>query len=119
MPPSMPFVESGKLRALAVTSNKRSLTAPDVPTMIEAGVPDFVATNWFAYFVPAGTPNAIVGTLNAEINRSLSREDIKAKLVAQGLDPLGTTPEDLGKFLREENAKFAKLVKLSGLKSMD
>ncbi len=119
MPPSMPFVESGKLRALAVTSGKRSSAAPEVPTMIEAGVPDFVATNWFAYFVPAGTPDAIVGTLNAEINRSLNREDVKAKLVAQGLDTLGTTPQELGKFLREENAKFAKLIKLSGLKSTD
>ena len=119
MPPSMPFVASGKLRALAVTSSKRSSAAPEVPTMIEAGVPDFVATNWFAYFVPAGTPDAIVGTLNAEINRTLKREDVKAKLVAQGLDTLGTTPQELGKFLREESAKFAKLIKLSGVKSTD
>ena len=119
MPPSMPYVASGKLRALAVTSNKRSAAAPDVPTMIEAGVPDFVATNWFAYFVPAGTPDAIVSTLNAEINRTLKREDVKAKLVALGLDTLGTTPQELGKFLREESGKFAKLIKLSGLKSTD
>ena len=119
MPPSMPYVGSGKLRALAVTSSNRSAAAPGVTTMIEAGVPDFVATNWFAYFAPAGTPDAIVGTLNAEINRTLNREDVKAKLVALGLDTLGTTPQELGKFLREESAKFAKLIKLSGLKSTD
>jgi tripartite-type tricarboxylate transporter receptor subunit TctC len=119
MPPSMPFVESGKLQALAVTSRARSSAAPDVPTMIEAGVPDFVATNWFAYFVPAGTPEAIVGTLNAEINRTLKREDVKAKLVAQGLDALGTTPQELGKFVREESGKFAKLIKLAGVKGTD
>src|SRR4029453_7425971 len=119
MPPSMPFVESGKLRALAVTSRARSSAAPDVPTMIEAGVPDFVATNWFAYFVPTGTPDAIVGTLNAEINRTLKREDVKARLVAQGLDTLGTTPQELGKFVREESGKFAKLIKLAGVKGTD
>ena len=119
MPPSMPFVGSGKLRALAVTSRNRSSAAPDVPTMIEAGVPDFVATNWFAYFVPAGTPQAIVSTLSAEINRTLQREDVKSKLVAQGLDTLGTSPEELGKFLREESAKFARLIKLAGVKGTD
>ena len=119
MPPSMPYVVAGKLRALAVTSSKRSPVAPDVPTMIEAGVPDFVATNWFAYFVPAGTPDAVVSTLNAEINRTLKREDVKAKLVALGLDALGTTPEELGKFVRAESGKFAKLIKVSGLKSTD
>ncbi len=119
MPPSMPFVATGKLRALAVTSTARSSAAPDVPTMIEAGVPDFVATNWFAYFVPAGTPDAIVNTLNAEINRTLKREDVKAKLVAQGLDTLGTSPQELGKFVRAESEKFAKLIKLSGVKGTD
>src|SRR5438105_4862963 len=113
MPPSVPYVGSGKLRALAVTSTSRASAAPDVPTMIEAGVPDFVATNWFAYFVPAGTPDAIVGALNAEINRTLKREDVKAKLVALGLDTQGTTPQELGRFVREESAKFAKLIKLS------
>src|SRR5262245_6626722 len=119
LPPSMPYVAAGKLRALAVTSTKRSAAAPDVPTMIEAGVPDFVATNWFAYFVPAGTPDTIVGTLNAEINRTLKREDVKEKLVAVGLDALGTTPQELGKFVREESAKFAKLIKVAGVKGTD
>src|SRR5258706_561682 len=86
MPPSMPHVGSGKLRALAVTSTSRSSVAPDVPTMIEAGVPDFVATNWFAYFVPAGTPHAIVGALNAGINRSLRRGRVERRRPASGLE---------------------------------
>jgi tripartite-type tricarboxylate transporter receptor subunit TctC len=119
MPPSMPYVTAGKLRALAVSSTRRSSAAPDVPTMIEAGVPGFVATNWFAYFVPAGTPGAIVSTLNAQINRALKLEDVKAKLDVLGLDTLGTTPEELGKFLREESEKFAKLIKLAGVKITD
>ena len=116
MPPSMPYVRAGKLRALGVASTKRSPAAPDVPTIIEGGVPDFVATNWFAYFVPAGTPDAVVSTLNTHINRVLKMEDVKTKLVDLGLETLGTTPEQLGKFLREESDKFAKLIKRSGVK---
>jgi tripartite-type tricarboxylate transporter receptor subunit TctC len=115
MPPSMPFVATGKLRALAVTSTRRSPAAPNVPTMIEAGAPGFVATNWFAYFVPAGTPGAVISALNAEINRTLKLEDVKAKLVELGLDTLGTTPEELGKFVREESEKFAKLINAAGV----
>jgi len=118
MPPSMPFVTEGKLRALAVTSTRRSSAAPSVPTMIESGVPGFVATNWFAYFVPAGTPGAVINTLNAEINRTLKLEDVKAKLVELGLDTLGTTPDELGRFLREESEKFAKLIKAAGVKGV-
>ena len=119
MPPSMPHVRSGKLRALGVAATKRSPAAPEVPTMTEAGAPNFVATNWFAYFVPAGTPAAVIGTLNAAINRALKLEDVKAKLIPQGLETLGTTPEELGKFVREESGKFAKLIKASGLKATD
>ena len=116
MPPSMPHVTAGKLRALAVTSTKRSQAAPNVPTMIEAGAPGFVATNWFAYFVPRGTPAAVISTLNAGINRALKLEDVKAKLDELGLDTIGTTPEELGKFLRDESEKFAKLIKVAGVK---
>jgi tripartite-type tricarboxylate transporter receptor subunit TctC len=119
MPPSMPYVRTGKLRALGVASTKRSAAAPEVPTMTEAGARDFVATNWFAYFVPRGTPAAVVGTLNAEINRTLKLEDVKAKLITAGLETLGTTPEELGRFVRDESEKFAKLIKVSGLKATD
>jgi tripartite-type tricarboxylate transporter receptor subunit TctC len=116
MPPSMPHVRSGKLRALGVASDKRSPAAPEVPTMTEAGAPDFVATNWFAYFVPAGTPAAVISTLNAEINRTLKLEDVKGKLLPLGLETRGTTPDELGRFLREESQKFAKLIKAAGVK---
>ena len=116
MPPSVPHVIAGKLRALAVTSTKRSQAAPNVPTMIEAGAPGFVATNWFAYFVPRGTPASVVGTLNAAVNRALKLEDVKAKLDELGLDTIGTTPDELGKFLREESEKFAKLIKVANVK---
>jgi tripartite-type tricarboxylate transporter receptor subunit TctC len=119
MPPSMPYVRSGKLRALGVASTMRSPAAPEVPTMSEAGASDFVATNWFAYFVPTGTPAAVVSTLNAEINRTLKQEDVKEKLLVLGLETRGTTPDELGKFVRGESEKFAKLIKLAGVKATD
>ena len=119
MPPSMPYVTAGKLRALGIASTARSPAAPEVPTMSEAGAPGFVATNWFAYFVPAGTPTAVVSTLNAEINRTLTQQDVKSKLLVLGLETRGTTPDELGKFVREESAKFANLIKLAGLKATD
>jgi tripartite-type tricarboxylate transporter receptor subunit TctC len=119
MPPAMPHVKAGKLRALAVTSTKRSPAAPEVPTMAEAGVPNFVFTNWFAYFVPAGTSAEIIGKLQGEIRRALQLADVKAKLVTVGLETVGSTPEELGRFVREESEKFAKLIKLSGAKGTD
>ena len=119
MPPAMPHVRAGKLRTLAVTSTNRSPAAPDVPTMAEAGVPNFVFTNWFAYFVPAGTPAEVIAKLNGEINRALKLEDVMAKLATVGLETVGTTPEELGKFVREESEKYANLIKLSGAKGTD
>jgi tripartite-type tricarboxylate transporter receptor subunit TctC len=119
MPPSMPHVKAGKLRALAVTSTGRSPAAPEVPTMAEAGVPNFVFTNWFAYFVPTGTPAGVIAILNGEINRALKLDEVKAKLANVGLETVGTTPEELGRFVREESDKFAKLIKLSGAKAAD
>ncbi|MCW5605653.1 MAG: tripartite tricarboxylate transporter substrate binding protein [Burkholderiales bacterium] len=116
MPPSMPHVRSGKLRALGVAATKRSPAAPEVPTMTEAGAPDFVATNWFAYFAPTGTPPAVIDRLNVEINRVLKLEDVKEKLVTLGLETVGTTPEELGSFVREESQKFGKLIKAAGVK---
>lgn len=119
MPPAVPHVRAKKLRALAVTSVKRSPAVASVPTMAEAGVPDFVFTNWFAYFVPAGTPAGVIERLNTEINRALQLADVKARLAAVGAETVGTTPGELGKFVREESEKFAKLIKLSGAKGTD
>jgi tripartite-type tricarboxylate transporter receptor subunit TctC len=119
MPPAVPHVRAKKLRALAVTSTKRSPAVADVPTMAEAGVSDFIFTNWFAYFVPAGTPASVIERLNAEINRALQLADVKARLAAVGAETVGTTPGELGKFVQEESEKFAKLIKLSGAKGTD
>jgi tripartite-type tricarboxylate transporter receptor subunit TctC len=116
MPPAVPHVRTGKLRALGVASMARSPAAPEVPTLAEGGTADFVATNWFAYFVPAGTPAAVIGTLSAEINRTLKLADVKEKLIPQGLETRGTTPEELGRFVREESEKFAKLIRAANVK---
>jgi tripartite-type tricarboxylate transporter receptor subunit TctC len=116
MPPAMPHIRSGKLRALAVTTTKRSSAAPEVPTMEEAGLPRFDISNWFGYFVPSATPRDVIGRLGAEINRALKEQDVREKLAGVGADALGTTPEELAGFMRAESAKFAQLIKVSGTK---
>jgi tripartite-type tricarboxylate transporter receptor subunit TctC len=112
----MPFVTSGKLRAIGLAAPNRSAAAPQVPTLAEVGAPDLFVTNWFAYFVPAATPAAIIGRLNGEINRTLKMPDVREKLLAIGLDPLGTTPEELGRFVREESEKYGRTIKAAGIK---
>ncbi len=119
MPPAMPHVRAGKLRALAVTTTRRSPAAPEVPTMGEAGVPGFDISNWFAYFVPAGTPSDVVARLNAEINRGLKLQDVKEKLANVGAETVGTSADELARFVRAESDKFAKLIKVSGAKGTD
>ena len=119
MPPAMPHVRAGKLRALAVTTTKRSPAAPEVPTMSEAGVPAFDISNWFAYFVPAGTRADVIVRLNAEINRALKLPDVREKLANVGAEAVGTSPEELARFVRAESDKFANLIRLSGAKGTD
>ena len=119
MPPAMPHVKAGKLRALAVTTTRRSPAAPDVPTMAEAGVPGFDISNWFAYFVPSGTRADVIVRLNSEVNRGLKQPDVREKLANVGAETVGTSPEELAKFVRSETEKFARLVKLSGAKGTD
>ncbi len=87
--------------------------------MGEAGVPGFDISNWFAYFVPAGTPREVISRLNAEINRGLKLQDVREKLGNVGAEAVGTSPEELAKFVRDESDKFAKLIKASGAKGTD
>ncbi len=119
MPPAMPHVRAGKLRPLAVTTLQRSPAAPEVPTMAEAGVAGFDISNWFAYFVPAGTAPDIIAKLNAEIVRGAGLPDVRARLADVGAEAAGTTPEELARFVRAESDKFARLIKLSGAKGTD
>ena len=113
----LPHVQSGKLRGLATTGAKRSPAAPDLPTMIEAGVPGYEAVNWFGVAVPGKTPPAVVSRISQEIARVLRLPDVAEKLLAQGLEPVTSTPEDFAAYIRAEIAKWAKVVKASGAKA--
>ena len=111
IPAAAQFVKSGKLKALAVSTTKRSAAFPDVPTMQEAGVADFEVDSWYAMFVPAKTPKAIVDKLNAALNTIVREPDIRDKLLAQGSEGVGGTPQALGKVVDTELPKWAKLAK--------
>jgi len=116
LPPSLPQIKAGKLRALAVTSATRAPALPDVPTMAEAGLPGFEASSWFGVLAPAGTPPAIVAKLNAEIAKWLATPEAKERLSKQGANAAGGSPEDFVKHIAAETAKWAKVVKDSGAK---
>jgi tripartite-type tricarboxylate transporter receptor subunit TctC len=110
---SLPHVQGGKLRALAVTSARRSTAAPDIPTMAESGLPDFEVTSWFALVAPAKTPQDIITRLNREVRKILDRPEIKTRLAALGADAAPSTPEALAELIASETAKWAKVVKAS------
>ncbi len=111
MPIVLPHVKSGKLRALAVSTAKRAVAMPGIPTVAEAGLPGYEATNAHGVLAPAGTPREIVLKLNAAVVRILNLPDVKERLVGIGAEPVVTTPEQFGEYLRSEIAKWAKVIK--------
>ncbi|MES2993200.1 MAG: tripartite tricarboxylate transporter substrate binding protein [Pseudomonadota bacterium] len=117
IPAAAQFVKAGKLKALAVSTVKRSAAFPDVPTMQEAGVADFEVDSWYAMFVPAKTPKAIVEKLNAALNAIVREPDIRDKLLAQGSEGVGGTPDALGKIVDAEIVKWAKLAKDANIRA--
>lgn len=112
-----PHVKAGKLRALAVTTTKRSPAAPDLPTMMEAGVAGYEVAQWYGILAPAKTPPAIIGKLNQEIARILHQPDVKDRLAADGSVAVGSRSEQFGAHVRSEVAKWGKIVKQIGLKA--
>ncbi|MEC4722054.1 tripartite tricarboxylate transporter substrate binding protein [Noviherbaspirillum sp. CPCC 100848] len=117
MPSSLPLVREGKLRALGVTSAKRSAAAPEIPTIAEQGLPGFEAVSWFALYTSPGVPKPIVDKLQAEVAKILKSPDASKKLLDIGLDPVGSTAEELAAYQRSEIAKWSKVVKDSGAKA--
>ncbi|MCC7487957.1 MAG: tripartite tricarboxylate transporter substrate binding protein [Burkholderiales bacterium] len=113
---SIGHIKSGKIRALAVTTAKRSALVPDLPTVAEAGVPGFEANNWNGFLAPAGAPRPVIARLNKEITGALSSPDIKEFLFKQGLDAAPGTPEEFGAYMKQEMAKWAKVIKAAGIK---
>ena len=119
LPSSMQQIKGGKLKALAVTSSKRSPALPDVPTVEEAGGPalkGYEASSWFGLLAPAGTPPEVVSRIQQEVAKSLGTPAIKEKLEAQGAIPSGNSPADFAKLIDSEHKKWAQVVKASGAK---
>ena len=117
MPAAMPHVHSGKLRALAVTTAKRSRGAPQVPSIAEAGVPGYDFSAWNGFLAPAGTSREIIARLHGEIIKSLLVAEVSARLVSLGADPTGSTPEEFATIIRTDLTRMARLVKESGAKA--
>lgn len=118
-PPAIAHIKSGKMKALAVTSKKRNTAIPDVPTIAESGLPDYEAVSWFAFFLPAKTPEPIVKKLNSEINAALKLPAVVERFQSLGMTIIGGTPEHLGKLVVSEKDKWGKVVKDAGLKPLD
>ena len=115
--PTLPHVTSGKLRALGVTGPARMAPLPDVPTIAESGLAGFRVGDWQGVVVPAGTPLGIVAHLNAEFRKILELPDIRQRLDAAAMEPVGGTPEQFGELIRSEIARWARVVKEAGIKA--
>lgn len=111
LPTALPFIKSGKLKALGVTTPKRSESAPQIPTLAEAGVPGYAMSTWYGLIAPARLPADIVKRLNEELQIVMRDPEIRAKLIAQGVDPVTGTPQEFGNFVQGETAKWASLLK--------
>jgi tripartite-type tricarboxylate transporter receptor subunit TctC len=117
VPAAAPHIKSGRLRALGVIAPQRLPALPEVPTVAEAGLPDFEVTTWYGVLAPAGTPRPVVARLNGELVKILYSPDMKDKLNAMGTDPVTSTPEEFAAYLRQETAKWANVVLEAGLKA--
>lgn len=113
---ALPHVKSGKLRALAVTSRKRSPLAPDVPTMIEAGLPDFEISAWYVVMAPKNLPPEVLRRLNAEVNKAIQDPEVRERLGNQGVDFVGGSAADAEKFIRSELERWARVARTTGMK---
>ena len=109
-------VKAGRLRALAVTSAKRAVAAPDIPTVAEAALPGYESISWLGVFAPAGTPREVIAVLNTEIVKILQQPDVKQRLLEQGGEPIGNTQEQFAVVLKSDIAKYAKIMRESGTK---
>jgi tripartite-type tricarboxylate transporter receptor subunit TctC len=116
IPSVLPHVKSGRLRALAVSTLKRSASALEVPTVAESGYPGFEYANWNALFVPAATPQARIAKINARVVKALNEPEIAQKLVAQGADPAPGTPAELGRYMHTDHERWKKVISSAGIK---
>jgi tripartite-type tricarboxylate transporter receptor subunit TctC len=115
--PAMPQVKAGRLRALAVTSAKRTPVLPDLPTIAESGMPGFETTSWHGILVPARTPKAIAARLHDELVKMLAQPDVRARFTSEGIDAIGNTPQEFAVYIHAETVKYAKVIKQAGIKA--
>lgn len=115
-PVLLPHVKSGALRGLGITSATRNASAPELPTIAEAGVPGFEVTAWFGFMAPANTPAAIVNKVHADVVKAMALPDVRERMLVQAAEPIGSTPQEYAAFIATEIVKWAKVVKLSGAK---
>ena len=114
---ALPHVRSGKLRSIGITSGRRSDLAPDIATIAESGLPGFDVTTWFIMGAPAGVPRDIIARLSAETARALAIPEVRERVLATGNEPVSSSPEELGAFVREEITRWAKVIKAAGVKA--
>ncbi len=116
VPPLYPFVQSGRLRGLAVGSTKRLAMMPDLPTIAEAGVPGYESSTWFGPLAPAKTPREIVVRLNTGLLKILQRPDVKKRFSEEGVEPLGSTPEEFDAYIKAEIERWGRVIKAAGVR---
>jgi tripartite-type tricarboxylate transporter receptor subunit TctC len=116
IPSVLPHVKAARLRALAVSTAKRSASAPEVPTVAESGYPGFEYSNWNALFAPAKTPPAHIAKINSVVMKSLKEPDLAQRLSAQGADPAPGTPEELTRYMRTDHERWKKVIATAGIK---
>jgi tripartite-type tricarboxylate transporter receptor subunit TctC len=116
VPSAIANVKAGKLRALAVTTRRRIVAAPEVPTFEEAGLPGYEAIGWFGAVAPAGTPSEVIKRLNLEISNALSTADVRDKALSAGAEPFPTSPQEFAAYIREETKKWGEVVKAANIK---
>ncbi|HYG41295.1 MAG TPA: tripartite tricarboxylate transporter substrate binding protein [Bordetella sp.] len=112
----LPHVKSGALRAIAITSKTRQPYAPELPTMIEAGVPDYEVSSWYGVFAPAGTPPAVIAKLNADLLKVMAMPDVRVQFSMRGDEPFAGSPDQAGQYVRAENAKWKEVIRTSNIK---
>jgi tripartite-type tricarboxylate transporter receptor subunit TctC len=117
MPPYVAQIRAGKLRPLAVGTAKRTAILPDVPTVVEAGLPGYLSYAWFGLLTPRGTPRAVVERLNAEVNKMLAMPETVARMADQSIEPMGGTPEDFGRLIESELKRWGEVIRKSGAKA--
>jgi tripartite-type tricarboxylate transporter receptor subunit TctC len=117
VPSAIANVRAGKLRALAVTTARRIQAAPEVPTMAEAGIPGYEAIGWFGAIAPAGTPEAVIRRLHAEIVSALAAPDLRERMIAAGAEPFTSAPHEFAAFIRDEAKKWREVIRATGVKA--